>query len=109
MMFGIVFQECFVPKIHNSMSLFSMLRILWVITSMLLVMAFIGNLKSSLILNNYYERTMTFEEIFEKDLPFHSSQALYDFLNSPSALNSPVNRRLLCQANKKGSMVFPNR
>ncbi len=106
MMFGIVFQECYQPGSIRSTNHLKLLRMLWVVMSMLLTMAFVGNLKTSLVVNNYYDQTETFDQIFEKDLPFHVSRAFYDFVNASAALNSTLNIRILCQVNKKKSKIF---
>ncbi len=106
MMFGIVFQECYQPNSIRNTNHLKLLRMLWVFMSMLLTMAFVGNLKTSLVVNNYYDETKNFDQIFEKDLPFHVSRAFYDFVNASATLNSTLNTRILCQVNKKKSKIF---
>ncbi len=100
MMFGILFQEYYETKhMKKGKTMLRAHRMVWVVASTLLVMAFIGNLKTSLVVNNYYGQTLTIEEIFEKDLILHSTPTLYDFLRTLSAVSN-LNKRLFHQANK---------
>ncbi len=108
MVFGILFQEYYERKRTKSDKLvFTTLRMVWVIASTLLVMAFIGNLKSSLVVNNYYDQTNAIQGIFDKDLTLHTSPALFDFLKT-MALVSPLDKRLFHQANKDDSISISN-
>ncbi len=100
-MFGILFQEYYETKNtkNKKSSVFSAHRMVWVVASTLLVMAFIGNLKTSLVVNNYYDQTNEIEEIFDKDLVLHTSQTSYDYLRALADVSN-LNRRLFHQANK---------
>ncbi len=66
-------------------------------------MTFVGNLKSSLVRKNFEKRTMTWEEMIDKDMIIHTSTTSLDFYKSPLAQLDPMNKRFLCQAEKKNS------
>ncbi len=78
---------------------------MWLIMSMLLVMAFNGNLKTSLMLNNYDDQTNTIAEIFEKDLTLHTDVSFCGLLQSTAHL-SPLSQALLLQVNKQDSQII---
>ncbi len=106
--FGILFQEYHLgnkSKLPEARPPFNVLRMVWVVMSMILVMSYVGNLKSSLVSRSYDRPTQTISEIVEKDLTFHAQEALYFFLKTPYGQQTMMNRRLLRQAEKKGSII----
>ncbi len=73
--------------------------------SMLLVMAFNGNLKSSLMVSKYYEQTGTIAEMLDKDLTLHTTVAMKGLLETTAPI-SPLNRALLGQTDKEDSQTI---
>ncbi len=110
MNFGVIFQESYLgsENIHNRKTkmLFHVLRLLWVFMTMIVVMSYVGNIKSSLVIKNYEKPTKTIEEIVDKDLTHHAVESTYYYLKSPIGQLSPVNRRLLCHTEKKNSIIY---
>ncbi len=106
MTFGIIFQEFGLGdrRITHKPSQYVALRMMWVVLSMLLTMTFVGNLKSSLVKKSYEERTMTLEEVIDKDMTLHTSTAVMDYYDQPQAQLNPITIRLKCQTEKKGSI-----
>ncbi len=106
MTFGIIFQECQMGdrKVTYMPRQYVVLRMMWVILSMLLTMTFVGNLKSSLVKKSYEKRTMTLEEVIDKDITVHTSTAAMAYYDQPQAQLNPITKRLKCQAQKKDSI-----
>ncbi len=104
MAFGIIFQEYFFGKLNVKASRFIQLRLTWVVLTMFLTMTFVGNLKSSLVRKNFEKRTMTRAEMIDKDMIVHTSSTSIDWYKTPQAQLYPLNKRLLCQAQKKNSI-----
>ncbi len=108
MMFGIVFQEYFESKKNKDTYLHSANRFLWVTASMLLVMAFCGNLKASLMVNNYYDQTKSVTDLLEKDMTVHATFSFCALLTTTAPL-SPLRNALLQQTKKENSQVIHTR
>ncbi len=104
MTFGIIFQEYFLGRLNEKTSRFIQLRLTWVVLTMFLTMTFVGNLKSSLVRKNFEKRTMTRDEMIDKDMLIHTSTTSLDWYKTPQAQLDPLNIRLLCQAEKKKSI-----
>ncbi len=105
MAFGIVFQEYHVrvdSKADHKMTL-KLIRICWVVTAMFLSMALNGNLKSTLVRGRYEKRTMTLNEMIDKDMTLHITDTMESYLSS-GFTDSNLNTRMLCQARKKNSI-----
>ncbi len=101
--YGIIFQE-FHHDETNMLSLPSkQVKFWWIIATMFLSMAFCGNLKSSFVKSHYGDRTMTLNEMIDKDLTIHTRDSMVGYLESVS---SDLNIRILCQARKKNS-IYP--
>ncbi len=77
---------------------------MWVTASMFVVMAFSGNLKSSFVRQNYEHRTMTLNEMVDKDMPIYTSTEVAEFFEATQDI-SPLHGRILCQARKKKSII----
>ncbi len=101
-MFGIIFQECFEPNARKVTYLLNAHRLMWVSMSMLLVMAFCGNLKSSLMVNTFYDQTMSIDDILVKDLTFHTTDSMCAMLQTTAPI-SPLSNSLLQQTKKEDS------
>ncbi len=74
--------------------------------TMVLIMAFLGNLKSSLVKKNFEKRTMTLEEIFEKDLVIHLSRSTLAFFTQESVKESKQALHALEVSNRKTSVTL---
>ncbi len=106
MMFGILFQEYYEGKgMKNINTLLNVNRLMWVVTSMILTMAFNGNLKTTLVVKTSYEQTKSMADIFEKDLTFHVSPSSCGYLETTAPL-SPVNKALLRQAKNSDAQMI---
>ncbi len=68
---------------------------------MFLTLSFGAVLKTTLIQSNFETRTMTLDEIIDKDMTVHISQVA---INIYSQSDIPLYRRILCQAKKKKSI-----
>ncbi len=84
---------------------FHLLRFLWVVMTMLLVMSYMGNLKSSLVSKSYEKPTKTIEEVIQKDMTHHTFEIFYNYMQSPIGQMTSLSRRLLCQTEKKKSII----
>ncbi len=108
MTYAIVFCEFYHhSKIHKSSNkswVFDNTRLLWVVVSMFLSMAFVGNLKSSLIRHTYTEKTQTLNEMIDKDMHVIMSRVFMDYVKN-SASGNAFNQRLINHVEKKGSTV----
>ncbi len=82
MCYGIIFQEYHQSRMNNKGRLITLVTFMWVAATTFLSMAFTGNLKSSLVRKNYEERTMTLNEIVDKDLTIHMSNTMENYLDS---------------------------
>ncbi len=108
MAYGIMFQEFEEKKFIKKNASYIVLRILWVTTTMLISMTFMANLKSSLMKKNFEERTMTKEEMVDKDMTIHVSFMVANYLDGPSGHQANrFDRRKLCQIKKKDSAYIP--
>ncbi len=106
--YGILFQEFHEKTSLKNRASYMGLRLLWVTTSMLITMAFMANLKSSLTKKNFEERTVILEEMIEKDMKIHVSFMVTNYLEGPSGhLANKFDRRFLCQIKKKNSTYIP--
>ncbi len=106
MMFGIIFQECYeLKKIKMNYLLANLHGLIWLIMSMLLVMAFNGNLKTSLMVNNYDDQTDTIADIFDKDLTLHTDVSFCGLLKRIAHL-SKIRQALWEQASKPDSQMI---
>ncbi len=105
MIYGNLFQEYHGVKGINNNLLSTTFHFVWILMTAFIVMAFHGNLKSSLVRKNYEDRTMTLNEMIDKDMIVHVSSTLKSFLEN-SISQSEFNKRMLCQARKKDS-VYP--
>lgn len=105
--FGIMFQEYEVGKYKRASVRFSQLRVLWIVLTMFLTMAFVGNLKSSLVRKELEQRTMTFDEMVDKDMYIHTNSILMQWYDHPLGKLTPLHARLKCQALKKKSVFVP--
>ncbi len=104
MSYGIIFQEYSLSGSKKKTSRFVQLRMAWVILTMFVTMAFVGNLKTSLVKKNFEKRTMTRNEMIDKDMIIHTSTTSLDWYRTPQAQLDPLNIRYLCQAKKKKSI-----
>ncbi len=106
MTYGIVFCEYYHhKKMHKSSNkswVFDNTRLLWVVASMFLSMAFVGNLKSSLIRHTYKEKTQTLDEMIDKDMFVIMSKVFVDYIKN-SASGNAFNQRLINHVEKKSS------
>ncbi len=105
MTYGVLFQEYHQCKNADQNKLSTRFRLMWIISSMFIVMAFLGNLKSSLVRKTFEERTMTLNEMIDKDMTVHITSTFADYLGA-TITQHDLNARLLKQARKKGS-IFP--
>ncbi len=80
------------------------LQFLWVLSTMFITMAFVGNLKSTLVRKSYEARTMTLNEMIDKEMPVHIPNTKAGYLEMDQS-NSILNKRILCQA-KRTNGVF---
>ncbi len=103
MTFGIMFQEFHMSTKKKYSLNFLTLRMVWIVGSLFISMAFLANLKSSLMKRHFEKRTMTLEEMVDKDMTIHSSDIFTSYLESPNG-QSPLNNRLLCQVKKKDTI-----
>ncbi len=85
----------------------AIIRFLWVASSMFIIMGFSGNLKSSFVKQKYEDRTMTLNEMIDKDLTIYTSTEMAEYFEVTKE-TSPINRRMLCQSKKKNSF-YTNR
>ncbi len=108
MSYGIVFCEYHSHqhryKSSSKTLLFHNIRLVWIIASMFLSMAFVGNLKSSLIRRTYTEKTQTLDEMIDKDMFVMINKVLSGFLKNSASTNA-FNQRLICQVGKKDSLL----
>ncbi len=72
---------------------------------MLLVMSYVGNLKSSLVSKSYEKPTKTIAEVIEKDMTHYTFESFYYFMQTPVGQMTSLNKRLLCQTEKKKSVI----
>ncbi len=91
-------------KSSNKSWVFDNTRLLWVVVSMFLSMAFVGNLKSSLIRHTYMEKTQTLDEMIDKDMFVMISSVFVDYIKF-SASGNAFNQRLINHVEKKGSAL----
>ncbi len=103
--YGVLLLEYHQCKVADKNKLSARFRLLWIISSMFIVMAFHGNLKSSLVRKNYEERTMTLNEMIDKDMTVHITSTFAEYLGA-TITQHDFNERLLKQAKKKDS-IFP--
>ncbi len=103
MAYGIIFQEYHLDSSLKKSVKFVQIHMSWVILTTLLTMAFMGNLKSSLIYKGYERRTMNISEIVDKDMIVHGSAPIVDWWRTPMGQLSPINKRLFCQVEKTNS------
>ncbi len=75
------------------------LQFLWVLATAFISMAFVGNLKSTLVKKSYEPKTQTLNEMIDKDMPVFITIAKAMYLERDYT-NSPLNKRLLCQVKK---------
>ncbi len=84
--FGILFQEFYFNRkgqaFRRTKSNFKMMRFLWVAMTMVLVMSYVGNL-----------------------MTHHTIESFYFYLRRPEGQLSAINRRLLCQTEKRNSVL----
>ncbi len=105
--YGIMFQEYYQRKCLQKYLSYHSLRFLWVVTTFLISVAFLANLKSNLTKKHYEERTISLDEMIGKDMTVHSSFMLTNYLEGPTVQTRGFNQRLLCQIKKKDSTYFP--
>ncbi len=109
MIYGIVFQE-FGDKDHyaNKNNISTQFRFLWIVVTTFVTMAFVGNLKSTLVRQEFKPTTQTLNEMVDKDMPIHvpNVKAMYMENLEKDNSNSSINKRILCQAYKTDG-VFP--
>lgn len=86
------------------MKLSTTLRLLWILSTTFIVMAFLGNLKSSLVRKTFEDRTMTLYELFYKDMTVYMTRTFADYLGATISQND-ISARLLNQAKRKNSIV----
>ncbi len=104
MAFGIMFQEYHIRVDPKTLTMTAkLIRIFWVVTAMFMSMALTGNLKSTLVRGRYEKRTMTINEIIDKDMTLHITDTMESYLSS-GFTDSNINTRMLCQARKKSSI-----
>ncbi len=104
MTYGIVFQEFSLGERKGKINIFVLLRMTWVFATMLLTMAFLSNLKSSLVKKNFEKRTETFDEIMEKDMLIHTPQITMNFYKSLGDNIDVISKKVMLQAEKKKSI-----
>ncbi len=101
--YGIIFQE-YNYKEHyaNKKNISTQFRFLWITVTTFITMAFIGNLKSTLVRQEFMPRTQTLNEMVDKDMPIHvpNVKSMYMENLEKNHLNSSINKRILCQAYK---------
>ncbi len=109
MIYGIMFQE-FGYKDHyaNKSKMSTQFRFLWIAVTSFITMAFVGNLKSTLVRQEFGPRTQTLNEMIDKDMLIHVPNVHIMYTESLEKHNSNpnLNKRILCQAYKKDG-VFP--
>ena len=104
MTFGIVFQEYEEGRhLYNKQNIKTMLRLLWIVTTMLVTSAYSSNLKSNLIKKRYAKRTTTLNEMIDKDLTLHMSQSFFQYMENTISLDH-IHQRMVCQVKKKDSI-----
>ncbi len=83
-------------------------RFLWIAATTFITMAFVGNLKSTLVRQEFKPKTQTLSEMVDKDMPIHISNLknMYMLKMEKINTNSSINKRILCQAHKTNG-VFP--
>ncbi len=99
MTFGNIFQEYHQNTLKNRRRTSTKLQFVWVVATSFICMGFVGNLKSILVRKQYEPKTSSFEEIVEKDMRVFIAKDLESVLELNS-FNSPIDKRLLCQARK---------
>ncbi len=103
--YGVLFQEYEECKKHDDkIKRSTLLGLFWNLSTMFIVMAFLGNLKSSLVRKKYEDRTMTLYEMFEKDMAVYITKTFSEYLGSTITEND-LSARILNQAEKKDSIV----
>ncbi len=75
------------------------------ISSLVLSLAFVANLKSSLINKTYEDKTNSLDEMIDNDMIVHIGRASSDYM-ATTGEEIPINNRLLCQAKKHDSISF---
>ncbi len=105
MTYGVLFQEYHQCDDSDKSKLSTKFRLLWIISSVFIVMAFLGNLKSSLVRKSYEKRTMTLYEMVDKDMTISITSTFADYLGA-TITQTDFNSRMLAQAKKKNS-IFP--
>ncbi len=100
MTFGVIFHENHLSKKITSLK---GLAFMWLVFTMFLTMAFVGNLKSSLVRKTYQKRTLTLDQLFEEDKVIYISVAAKDFFDLPTTKLSPIYMRVKCQTEKHNS------
>ncbi len=101
-----MFQEYHPTGLDNRKFIFAKVRFMWIVLTMFISMAFVGNLKSSLVKKNFEKRLMTMTEMVEKDLVLHTSTATLDFYDDPNIASRPLYQRLKCQTYKHKSLYI---
>ncbi len=97
-MFGNIFQEYNHFKVPALISKrYAALQFIWVLATTLMTMAFVGNLKSTLVKKSYESKTRTLIEMIDKDMTVNIPLMTAQYLEvDPIELN----KRILCQAKK---------
>ncbi len=108
MTFGILFQEYYLGRKNSPSRAATAMRFSWVVTAMFVTMGLTGNLKSSLVKSRYEKRTVTLDEMIDKDMTIHMTSQTHSYLAS-SFTKSDINSRLVCQVEKKNSISPINR
>ncbi len=106
-MYGIIFQEFYEDGRKKRLT-YKLVRILWVLTSLFLTMAFLANLKSSLMKKQYEQRTLTLNEMIDKDMRISASPTFTNYLESIAGRAGVLNSRILCQIKKHDSVLDTN-
>ncbi len=102
--FGNIFQE------YNKMGLTTRsrrakkLHFVWILGTTFLTMAFVGNLKSTLVRKSYHPRTQSAAEVVDKDMLLTMPNSMEMFLEMDQS-ESTINKRFLCQARKTNGVL----
>ncbi len=100
--FGILFQEN--SAIKNIYERVLTLLLTWQIFTMFISMFFAAVLKSNLMHKNLEKPTSSINEMIDKDMIVHTTQASLDFYELPENQHIPIYKRLALQARKKKSV-----
>ena len=103
MCYGIIFQEYHQLRSGLPRGQAKVLTAMWVALTTVLAMAYVGNLKASLVRKDFETRTASLGDMIDRDMEVHTAAQLYNFFNY-TRHQTYLNERLTCQIEKRKSI-----